>query len=275
MKASWKGSLSFGLVSIPVELYSAVKNRPEELDFKMLCAVCKNPIHYRRYCDYCHEERSLDQIVKGVKINGEYKIITQEALAALRPKKSETIDIIETIDVALVDPLYYQAHFYIIPDKKGEKAYLVFVRALADAQKGALARFSMKSKEHIALIRSVDGMLLLSTLHFMHDIQKVPAHSFKGIRISDSELEMARALIKQIATKTFDIQRFRDEFIKAVKKELKKTVRIPSKKQRTHEKSKEAQGPSLLQSLKASLQSKEGKKTRTSGKPTVKKKAVR
>lgn len=275
MKASWKGSLSFGLVSIPVELYSAVKSRPEELDFKMLCAVCKNPIHYRRYCDYCHEERDLDQIVKGVKVNGEYKIITQEALTALRPKKSETIDIIETIDVSLVDPLYYQAHFYVTPDTKGEKAYLVLTQALADAHKGALARFIMKSKEHIALIRSVDGILLLSTLHFTHDLQKVPALSFKGIRISENELVMAQALIKQIATKKFDMQRFRDEFLQAVKKELKKTVRMPSKKQRTHEKSTTAHAPSLLQSLKASLQSKEEKKTRTLNKPATKKKAVR
>lgn len=117
MKAIWQGTLSFGLVNIPVSLYSAVE--AQALGFTMLCATCNNPITYKRWCNHCEKEVEWSNIVKGLKIKKDtYFVLTQENLHKLKPTKTDAINIVEFVDPSLIDPIYLEKHYYLAPKRK-------------------------------------------------------------------------------------------------------------------------------------------------------------
>lgn len=224
MKSIWKGSLSFGLVTIPVKLFSAIEARPRDINFNMVCATCHNPISYKRYCEHCKKELSFDEVEKGLRLaDGSYFILTQEKLKSLRPEKTETIDIIEFVDPTLIDVLYYDAHYYMAPEKKNEKAYGLFLEALKKAEKVAVATFVMKDKEYICIINPYQNILLLSTIHYTYEIRPV-----QGVEaavgkpsFTAKELTLALQLIKQGTKKKFDISHMQDIFVERVMKAVK------------------------------------------------------
>lgn len=120
MKAIWQGTLSFGLVNIPVSLYSAVE--AQALGFTMLCATCNNPITYKRWCNHCEKEVEWSNIVKGLKIKKDtYFVLTQENLHKLKPTKTDAINIVEFVDPSLIDPIYLEKHYYLAPKKRAKK----------------------------------------------------------------------------------------------------------------------------------------------------------
>ena len=140
MKTIWQGTLSFGLVNIPVGLYSAVES--QSLGFTMLCGTCNNPITYKRWCNHCNKEIAWQTIVKGLKIKEDtYFVLTHENLHALKPTKTESIAIIEFVDPSLIDPIYLEKHYYVAPKKKAETAYFLFEEALKAAHKVAVGVF--------------------------------------------------------------------------------------------------------------------------------------
>ena len=127
MKALWQGVLSFGLVNIPVGLFTAIKNHA--IGFTLLCSECNTPIHYKRWCEHCQKEVEWNSVVKGLKLkNGEYFILTQESIRKLKPTKTDALQISEFISPALIDPIYLDKHYYVAPIKNGERAYFLMRR---------------------------------------------------------------------------------------------------------------------------------------------------
>ncbi len=122
----WKGTINFGLVSIQVQLLKAVQSHA--LSFKVLHATCDTPITNKRWCPHCNEEVEWNDTVKGMKMaDGSYFVMTQENIKALKPEKTDTIDIVQFVDGGTVSPLYYDQHYYVVPQKSSDKAYFFFV----------------------------------------------------------------------------------------------------------------------------------------------------
>ena len=165
MKKIWSGSLSFGLVTIPVALYSAVQEHV--LGFKLLCARCKTPITYQRFCEHCDKPVPWTDVVKGLKLeDGSYFILTPEKMKELKPEKTDTISIIEFVAVDAIDIIYFEQHYYLAPDKKGQSSFRLFCQALSATKNAAIGTFVMRDKEYVCAISPYENGLLLTTLNY-------------------------------------------------------------------------------------------------------------
>jgi DNA end-binding protein Ku len=252
-RAVWKGTINFGLVSIGIELYSAIQ--PHVLGFKLLHNVCHTPISNKRWCEHCNREVAWEETVKGLKLkDGTYFILTQENIKKLKPEKTDTIDVVEFVETAAVSPLYYDQHYYVAPHKKSDKAFFLLAAALDRAKQAAIGRFVMRDKEYVCLLQPYKNALLLSTLNYEYEIKhieqidelKLPA------KINEQELKLAELLMHKLYKKKFDISEFKDTFAtrlaQAIKlKEKGKIIELPEKKPAV------APEASLMDALKESL----------------------
>jgi len=252
MKTSWKGSLAFGLVSIDVELYSAIQ--PHTIGFKLVHSKCHTPITYKRWCSHCNQDVEWSEIDKAIQLkDGTYFIITPENLKKLRPKRTETISIIEFVDAKAIDPVLYDTHYYVAPSKAPYHAFFLFVAALADLDKVAIGQFALRDKEYVCAIRAYRNILLLTTLNYAYEVRQLTKmEEIAPPTIDAKELKLAEQLISKLSKKKFDIERFKDTFATALVQkisELKKGIALPEKK-------KEIEKPpavSLIKALEASL----------------------
>ena len=251
MKAVWQGSLSFGLVNIPIALYAAVKAHP--LGFTLLCGTCNNPISYKRWCDHCKKEIPWNTVVKGLKLKPDtYFVLTQENLKALKPLTTEALAITEFVDVALINPIYFEKHYYVAPKKQKEKAYFLFAAALNKTQKAAVGTFIMKDKEHVCIISPYKHALLLTTLNYSYEINDIKDIETVGAapKLTAQEVSLAVELIDRLTKKTFDVKQFKDTFALRLKTFLSKHGRKKLISSRTVKKKTYA---SLTESLHESL----------------------
>ena len=249
----WKGSIHFGLVSIGIELYTAVQ--PHVIGFKLLHKECNTPITYKRWCDNCNKEVAWDDIVKGLKLpDGSYFIITPENLKKLRPTKTDTIDIVEFVDMAAVSPLYYDQHYYVAPQKDTDKAFFLFTKALARLNQAAIGQFVMRDKEYVCLLQPHLNALLLSTLNYEYEIKHIPQIDdlVAPGKVNEAELKLAQLLMSKLYKKEFDMSGFKDTFAlrlaQAIKAQSKGKVIEVAERKAIH-----APSPSLMEALKASL----------------------
>ena len=257
MKSIWKGSISFGLVTIPVRLYSAVQEHV--LGFKMLHSKCHTPITIKRWCDHCKKEVPWSDIVKGLKLeDGSYFILTQEKLKELKPETTDAISIVEFVDAGQIEPIYLEHHYYLGPEKEGENAFFLFKKALEDSGRVAIGTFVMRDKEYACVINPYSDSMLLTTLNYSYeirDIKEVP--NLKAPKkLEASELKLASQLIDQLTVKKFNLAQFKDTFAQqlkaAIKKGKKEKVRTKAKATPVVKKKKETD-KSLVTALRASL----------------------
>ncbi len=253
MKQIWSGSLSFSLVTIPVRLYSAVKEHV--LGFKLLCAKCNTPIHYERFCPHCKKEITWNNVVKGLKLpDGHYFVITPEKLKALKPEKMDEILIKEFVALDAIDVIYFEHHYYLSAAKDGQTSFNLFCAALHETQKAAIATFVMRDKEYVCAISPYEKGLLLTTLNYAYEI--VPTKEiFAAAKIkkpSATELKLAKQLIAQHTAKTFDISIFKDSFAEKLKKAIKESKHKKTRRKSTRAVSKPKK-ESLSETLKASI----------------------
>jgi DNA end-binding protein Ku len=213
-RSIWSGAISFGLVNVPVKLYSAVSRK--SVRFHQLNGETGNRIQQKRVDPETGEEVSFDQIVKGYELTrNSYVVIKPEELDALDPEKTRTIDIEDFVDLVDIDPVYYDHPYYLIPDKGAAKAYGLLLGAMEEAGKVAIARVVIRSKEQLVAIRPSQGVLLMETMIF-HD-EVVPSDEIedlpeaKELKASDRELKMAQQLIDSLSA-DFDPTRYRDEY---------------------------------------------------------------
>src|SRR3989339_754831 len=150
MKSIWNGTLNFGLVSIPVKLYSAVEAKG--VNFRMLHDKCKQPLNYKKICSKCKEEVDWKNVVKGIEIGeNKYKVFSKEEIEKLKSKKSSIIEILKFVDFSQIDPIYFNDHYYLVPSKEKEKAYFLLKTILQTTAKVAIGRFILREKEQIEL----------------------------------------------------------------------------------------------------------------------------
>jgi DNA end-binding protein Ku len=210
----WSGAISFGLVNVPVKLYSAVSRKT--VRFNQLNAETGNRIQQKRVDPETGEEVSFEQIVKGYELTKDrYVVITPDELDALDPEKTRTVDIEDFVDLDEIDPVYYDHPYYLVPDKGAAKAYGLLLGAMKEANKVAIARVVLRSKEQLVAIRPAGDVLMMETMLF-HD-EVVPAHDIedlpegKELNVTDRELKMAQQLIDSL-TSEFDPTSYRDEY---------------------------------------------------------------
>jgi DNA end-binding protein Ku len=213
-RAIWSGAISFGLVNIPVKLYSAVSRKT--VRFHQIDAESGARVRQKRVGPD-GEEIAYEQIVKGYEIGPDrYVTISPEELEALEPQKTRTIDIEDFVDLEQIDPIYYDHPYYLAPDTGASKAYKLLVDAMEDSGKVAVARVVLRSKEHLVAIRPRDGALAMETMLFADEV--IAAESLEelaaadgDVQTSDRELAMANQLIESLAS-DFEPGKYRDEY---------------------------------------------------------------
>ena len=212
-RSIWSGAISFGLVNVPVKLYSAVSRKA--VRFHQLHDETGVRIQQKRVDPTTGEEVSYDHLVKGYEISPDrYVVITPEELESLDPEKTRTIDILDFVDLEQIDPIYYDHPYYLVPGAGAEKAFNLLREAMEQAGKVAIAKVVIRSKESLVAIRPSDKLMTMSTMLF-HD-EVVPGDSLddapeKAPKTTKRELEMAQQLIDSLAT-DFEPQRYRDEY---------------------------------------------------------------
>lgn len=224
MHTIWKGSISFGLVHIPVKLFAATENK--NVSFRQLHEKCHTPIKYEKVCPSCETEVSQEDIVKGYEYEkGKFVILNEEELDVLAQKKNKHIEIVDFIKLEEIDPIYFNRSYYLGPHEHGEKAYSLLQKAMQDSQKVAIAKIMLRAKEHLAAIRVYEQALVLETIHYPDEIRR--AENIPGLRddiqISDKEMEMALQLVEQLTT-TFDPEKYTDEYRERVKELVQNKV---------------------------------------------------
>ncbi len=213
-RAIWSGAISFGLVNIPVKLYSAVSRKT--VRFHQLDGESGQRIRQQRVNPASGDEVAYDRIVKGYEIGPDrYVTITPEELESLEPTKSRTIDIEDFVELEEIDPIYFDHPYYLVPDTGAAKAYRLLVDAMSESGKVAVARVVLRSKEHLVAIRPRDGVLAMETMLFADEV--ISADALDGVPnaddvpTSDRELAMAKQLIDSLSS-GFEPEKYRDEY---------------------------------------------------------------
>jgi DNA end-binding protein Ku len=212
-RAIWTGSVTFGLVNVPVKLYTATQQK--DLRFHQFERDTGKRVHNKRVAEGTDEEVAYDDIVKGYEVHkGEFVIVTPDELEAVAPGRSSTIDIEDFVELADVDPMYFERTYYVGPaNDAAARTYRLLVDAMADTGKAAIGRFVMRTKEYLAALRADDGVLVLETLFFADEIRD--AHDVVGTvkraKVGDREQRIARQLIDSMATE-WDPTRYTDTY---------------------------------------------------------------
>ena len=214
-RSMWSGAISFGLVNVPVKLYSAVNRKT--VRFHQLNGKTGHRIAQKRVDPTTGEEIAYEDIVKGYELTkGRYVLITPEELESVEAEKTRTIDIEDFVDLADIDPVYYDHPYYLIPDKGAAKAYGLLLGAMQESGKVAIARVVLRSKEQLVAIRPAPGgVLMMETMIFAdevispEDIDDLP--EAKDLKASDRELKMAQQLIDSLSS-AFEPERYHDEY---------------------------------------------------------------
>jgi DNA end-binding protein Ku len=259
-RSIWRGAISFGLVNVPVKLYSAVSKKT--VRFNQLHDADGVRIQQKRVCPKDGEEVPYEHIVKGYEISPDrYVIITPEELEGLDPKKTRTIDIEDFVDLDEIDPLYYEHPYYLVPDTGATKAYKLLLTALTESNKVAIARVVIRSKEYLTAIRPADGVLTMETMLFADEL--VPTDELEelpdpDVEATEREVDMARQLIESLST-TFEPTKYRDEYRERVLDLIERkaegqevSIQPPSEEP--------AKVPDLMAALEASLAEAKGRK---------------
>lgn len=226
-RAIWKGSITFGLITIPVKIYTAVGREPRErIDLHLLHEKDGERIHYDRTCDKGHKDIDWNEIVKGYEYEkGKWVEITDDELQALDLESLHTIDVVSFAPLEQIDPLYFDKTYYVIPDDPAVKAYRLMIEALEDESLVGVCKVAIREREHLSALRVVDNMLVLETMHWPEEVRDAKFDQLrKRPKVQDRERKMAAQLIQQL-TDEFDPTQFKDEYHKALKTLIRKKVK--------------------------------------------------
>ncbi len=213
-RAIWSGSISFGLLNVPVKLYSAVSKK--SVSFRELRESDGSRVRHKRVAEADGAEVDYGDLVKGYEIApDQYVVITKEELEELDPKKTGAIEIQDFVDLDDIDPIYFDHPYYLGPDKGAEKAYALLVEAMEDSRKVAIARFVLRNRESLAALRPMNGVMTMATMRFADEV--VPTSEIEEIlgeevaKPQKRELDMAKALIDSL-TADFDADQYHDQY---------------------------------------------------------------
>jgi DNA end-binding protein Ku len=210
------GAISFGLVSIPVKLFLAAS--PQAPSSNLLHAECGNRIRQQRFCPACNKVLEREELIRGYEVaKDQYVRVTDDELKALEGEASEAIEISEFVPLAQVDPLYFERSYYLGPDKGGEKAYRLLADTMSQVGKVALAKFVMRGKENLVIVRSAQNGLMMHTMYFaseVRDFSEIPKG--ESAKISAGETQLAIRLIDELSNEQFEPEKYNDEYAERV-----------------------------------------------------------
>jgi DNA end-binding protein Ku len=208
----WSGAISFGLVNVPVKVFSATSSK--DVRFHQLDGKSKSRIKQKRVSVATGEEVPYEDLIKAYEIAPDnYVTITPEELEALDPKASKTIDIEDFVDLDQIDPVYYERPYYLVPDKGGQKAYALLRNAMRETNKVGIARVVLRTKQYLAAIRPLDDALVMETMLFADEVNPLDELDLPGpdVDVTEREEKMARSLIDSLTT-DFEPSKYRDEY---------------------------------------------------------------
>ncbi|HEX2046602.1 MAG TPA: Ku protein [Acidimicrobiales bacterium] len=208
----WSGAISFGLVNVPVKIFSATSSK--DVRFHQLDGKSKSRIKQKRVSMATGEEVPYEDIVKAYEIAPDnYVTITPEELEALDPKATKTIDIEDFVDLDQIDPVYYERPYYLVPDKGGQKAYALLRNAMRETNKVGIARVVLRTKQYLAAIRPKDDALVMETMLFADEVNPLDELDLPGpdVDVTEREEKMARSLIDSLST-DFNPEKYHDEY---------------------------------------------------------------
>jgi DNA end-binding protein Ku len=250
-RAIWKGSISFGLVNIPIALYPATKR--EELKFRLLRKTDLSPVNYKRVAEKDGKEVPWDQIVKGYEYEkGKYVVLDDEDFQRVDIEATQTVDIQDFVELKEIDPIFFYKPYYLEPQKGGDKAYVLLCDALKDTNKVGIAKVVIKTREYLAGVKPEDGALVLELMHFadeLADISKL--HIPKKVEVGQREMNMAKSLIGSMSSK-WNPEKYHDDYREALMEVIEEKVEAGGKE--IEAKPKKAPKPTKVIDLVSVLQ---------------------
>jgi DNA end-binding protein Ku len=216
----WRGSLSFGLVAIPVQMHTAVReHRPK---FRLLHAKDKSPIKYERVCQRDGKPVAWEDLVKGYEYErGRYVVLTKEDFKAAALEKDRRVQVSDFVPADDIDDRYFDQPYYLLPDKGGEHAYAVFQQALAEAGRVGIGKVVMREKQHLVAIESIDGRLVLTMLRYADEVTEVPeVTGLDNIKVPPREMKLATDLIEALAS-DWEPDKYSDDYQKNLEEVIK------------------------------------------------------
>ena len=270
-RAIWKGSISFGLVNIPIALYPAT--RREELKFRLLRKTDLSPVNYKRVAEKDGKEVPWDQIVKGYEYEkGRYVVLQDEDFQRVDIEATQTVDIQDFVELDEIDPIFFYKPYYLEPQKGGDKAYALLRDALKGSKKVGVAKVVIKTREYLAGVKPEDGALVLELMHFADELADASKlHIPKKVEVGKCEMTMAKSLIDSMSSK-WNPEKYKDDYREALMEVIEAKVEAGGKE--IEEKPSKAPKPTkvidLVSVLQKSLEETGGKR-KAKGKSGAKK----
>jgi DNA end-binding protein Ku len=271
-RAIWSGSISFGLLNVPVRMYSAVARR--SIALREIRESDSSRIKHKRFAEGTDEEVPYDEIIKAYELTpGQYVPLTKDEMAALAPEKTRAIEVKDFVDLDEIDPMYFDSPYYLGPADGAEKAYGLLAKAMKASGKVAIARFVLRNKEHLAAIRSSGDVLTLTTMRFADEV--VPADELeivpdKAAKPAKREQEMAEQLIESLST-DFDPSAYHDEYREQLLALIERKAEGKEIVASEAETPKATKAPDLMAALEASIAAAQGGKRKKPAKKAAKK----
>jgi DNA end-binding protein Ku len=252
MRSIWSGSLSFGLVNIPIKLYVATEEKTVSLD--MLHKKDLSPIRYAKICRAEEKEVPYDEIIKGYEVDkDDYVVVTSDDMQKANVKKTKSIEIMQFVKEEEIDSMYFEKPYYLEPAKGAEKSYALLLEALNKSKKVGIAKFVLRTRERVAIVKPRSNALVLDQMRYYQDIRTTKELNLpEEANLKEREIGMAVAFIEQL-TEKFDPKQFHDTY----KDELEKIIEAKSKGETVRVKGKEpvaTKAEDLMELLKASLE---------------------
>jgi len=274
-RALWKGSISFGLVNIPIELHTAVRNhRPH---FRMLHAKDKSPVKFQRVCMRDGHPVAWEDLVKGYEYQkGHFVVVTKDDFEAAALEKTRTVDIIDFVNADEIDDRFFETPYYLVPAKGGERAYALLREAIRESGRIGIAKFILREAQHLAAVEVIEQVIVLSIMRFADELVDVGQFELPGeAGIRKPELEMAKALVNSLAAE-WNPAKYTDEYRENLMKVIQAKVKGKHIELAPAAEPREAEVVDLMERLRRSLaRSGGGKATKRSTKAHVKKRPGR
>jgi DNA end-binding protein Ku len=252
-RALWKGSISFGLVNIPIELHTAVRNhRPK---FRMLHAKDKSPVRFERVCIRDGHPVAWEDLVKGYEYaKGHFVVLTKEDFQAAALEKTRTVDIVDFVKAEEIDDRFFETPYYLVPTKGGERAYALLREAIRESKRIGIAKFILRDAQHLAAVEVIENAIVLTVMRFADELVDVSQFDLPGDSgIRKPELEMAKALVNSLAA-AWDPEKYTDEY----RENLMKVIQSKVKGKKIHlepaEEPRQAEVVDLMERLRRSLE---------------------
>ena len=253
----WSGYLTFGLISMPVRLFSGA--RSSGISFNMLHRTDKQRVKQQYYCPADNQVVDRSDIVKGYEFRkGEYIVIEPEEIKKIEPKTAKTMEILEFVKTSEVDPVYFESSYYMLPEEAGRRPYALLTKALEESEYVAIAKLTMHNREYTVFLRPHEGGMMLHTMYYEEEVRKVEGFGAPDVELKDAEVKVAHQLIEALADE-WDPKKYQDDFQENLKKLIE--AKLEGGEVAEVEKPKKlAPVIDLMAALKQSLAQTEGKK---------------